>query len=86
MDQMSNYHHLSPEERAFIMLARDRGLKTANPSMSALCPERESRDHLLWWWRCRSETANGKGHPRGFPGTLGAGTCLEGKDGKFTDT
>jgi len=25
MDRMSNYHHLSPEERAFIMLARDRG-------------------------------------------------------------
>jgi transposase, IS30 family len=25
MDQMSNYHHLSPEERAYIMLERDRG-------------------------------------------------------------
>jgi len=25
MDLMSNYYHLSPEERAFIMLARDRG-------------------------------------------------------------
>lgn len=25
MDQMNNYHHLSPEERAFIMLERDRG-------------------------------------------------------------